>query len=280
MKRFSAIAFWLWLGTAAHAQSAPDPHAAQPERPTVATHAWTVAPRYAELETGIEWDRNIDASFGFSTPTVLKIGLGHRAQLDAFGAATAASGVGLGPGDAGIALKYRFADHLPLLGAFAVQPGIKFPSGRGEHGTHTTDASFLVISSHQIGPVSLDLNVGYTRRSGDGSRAPRDATVWTVSTGGPIAGAVGFAAELFGFPATSGPAGAPGSVAFLAGPVVTIRPWAVVDAGAIIRLHGVQPHAALCRARVQLRPPLSSTFYFLLFTFYFYFYPLCQTPTS
>jgi hypothetical protein len=239
----STIVLSLCLATAANAQSAQDPRAAQPERPTVATHAWTVAPRYAELETGIEWDRNLDASFAFSTPTVLKIGVARRAQLGAFGTTVAASGVSLGPGDAGLVLKYRFADHLPLLGALAVQPGIKFPTGAGDRGTHTTDASFLLISSHQIGPVALDLNAGYTRRSGDGSQAPRNATVWTVSTGFPVAGAVGLAAELFGFPATSGPAGGPGSVAVLGGPVVTIRPWAVVDAGAIVRLHGAQPHA-------------------------------------
>jgi hypothetical protein len=92
--------------------------------------------------------------------------------------------------------------------------------------------------------VSVDLNAGYTHRSGDGTRAAKDATVWTISTGAPVSGAVGFAAELFGFPATSGPAGAPGSVAILAGPTVTIRPDAVIDIGAIIRLRGVQPHAA------------------------------------
>jgi len=39
-------------------QEATDPRAVRPERPTVATHAWTVEPRYLELETGIEWDRN------------------------------------------------------------------------------------------------------------------------------------------------------------------------------------------------------------------------------
>jgi hypothetical protein len=233
----------LLLPHAARAQTASDPRAAQPERPTVATHAWTVTPRYAELETGIEWDRNVDASYGFSTPSVLKVGVGRRAQFDAFGAVNSASGVALGVGDAGVALKYRLADDVPLLGAFAVQPGIKFPLGRGEHGSQTVDTSVVLISSHRVGAVSLDLNGGYTRRSGDGSGAPRNATVWTVSTGGPVAGALGFAAEVFGFHGTAGPAGGPASIAMLVGPVVTVRPWAVVDVGAIVRLHGAQPHA-------------------------------------
>jgi hypothetical protein len=230
-------------GGLAYAQSPADPRAAQPERPTVATHAWTVAPRYAELETGVELDRLTDDRFLFSTPTVLKIGVGRRAQLGVTGGLNAGSDLSLGVGDTGVVLKYRVADSLPVLGAFAVLPGIKFPTGGDDNGTSTTDASLVLISSRQIGPVALDLNAGYTRRSGDGTNVPRNSTVWTVSTGGPVAGALGFAAELFGYPGSSGPSGTRASIALLAGPVITIRPWAVMDAGVIIRLHGGQPNA-------------------------------------
>jgi hypothetical protein len=45
------------------------------------------------------------------------------------------------------------------------------------HGTGTTDPNLLFISSHKLGPVAMDLNVGYTRRSGDGSVAPTSASV-------------------------------------------------------------------------------------------------------
>lgn len=238
----SLIAVLSPAGTA-RAQKASDPREALPERPTVATHAWTVAPRYVELETGVEWDRNPDSSFAVSTPTVVKIGVGRRAQLGLQASVNAASGHSLGVGDAGLVLKYRLADHVPLLGAFAVLPGIKFPTGPGAHGTGTTDASVVAISSHSIGDVALDINVGYTRRSGDGTDAPRNATLWTISTGGPLMGSVGFAAEIFGFPGTSGPAGGPASVAMLGGPTLTVRPWAVIDAGVIVRLRGQQPNA-------------------------------------
>jgi len=231
------------MSTVARGQDRSDPHDAMPERPTVATHAWTVAPNYAELETGVEWDRNRDGSFGLSTPTILKLGVGSRVQLGLQANLNAASGSTLAFGDAGIVLKYRLVDHAPVVGAFAVLPGIKFPSGSSSHGTGTTDASLVLISSHKIGDVALDINVGYTRRSGDGSAAPRSAAVWTISTGGSLAGSVGYAAEIFGFPATSGPSGAPASVAILAGPTVTLRPWAVVDAGVIVRLRGEQPNA-------------------------------------
>ena len=42
--------------------------------------------------------------------------------------------------------------------------------------------------------------------SGDGTLAPRNASVWTASFGGPARGRSGWVAELYGYPATSGPA--------------------------------------------------------------------------
>jgi hypothetical protein len=84
-------------------------------------------------------------------------------------------------------------------------------------GSGTTDRSLLLVSSNQLGAVSLDVNVGYKRRSGDGTLAPRNATLWTVSAGIPLAGPLSLAAEVFGLPATSGPAGTPGTVAILRG---------------------------------------------------------------
>ncbi|MEO7966987.1 MAG: hypothetical protein ABIT38_24070, partial [Gemmatimonadaceae bacterium] len=65
----------------AEAQEAKSPRAVQPERPSVATHAGTVAPGYAEVETGVERDHTANASGSWSVPTVLKFGLSRRAQL-------------------------------------------------------------------------------------------------------------------------------------------------------------------------------------------------------
>jgi hypothetical protein len=110
-------------------------------------------------------------------------------------------------------------------------------------GTGTTDVSFLVISSHDIGPIALDLNAGYTRRSGSGISAPRHATLWTVSFGGQASGALGWTAELYGYPSTTGPAGAKAIVAVLAGPTLLVRSWLGLDAGAIVPVTGPQPHA-------------------------------------
>src|ERR1051325_4189243 len=49
-----AIALAALLASVASAQDAADPRAVQPERPTVATHAGTVAPAFLEIETGIQ----------------------------------------------------------------------------------------------------------------------------------------------------------------------------------------------------------------------------------
>jgi hypothetical protein len=245
-----AIAAWAALAplaASARGQAPQDPHTVQPERPTVATHAGTVAPGWVELETGVELDR-LDGAHTLLTPTTLKIGLGRSVQLslvDSFvrntGNAPAASGLG----DAALGIKWRLAENLPVVGDVAVLPSIKLPTGSVQRrtGTGTTDTGLLLISSHQFGGVSLDVNAGYVRRSGDGSNAPRNATLWTVSGGVPVAGALGWAIEVYGLPATSGPAGQRSIVALLTGPTVQIHRWLAVDAGAIVQLAGPQPHA-------------------------------------
>ena len=234
----------LCLATALGAQ-APDPHAVQPERPTVATHAYTVATGWVEVEAGAEFDSYADHSRGGSAPVVVKVGAGTRAQLDLFGSAAAPPGQGLGIGDVGVALKWRAVERSRWLGDLSLQPSLKLPTGEASagRGTGTTDAGLIVISSRQLGPIELDVNVGYTHRSGDGSAAPRDATFWTASFGGPLHGAVGWVAECYGYPATSGPAGAASAVAVLAGPTLLLRKWLAFDAGVIVPVTGPQPHA-------------------------------------
>jgi len=242
----------LTLAATAAAQTTPaqapprDPHAAQPERPTVATHAGTVAPGWFELETGTEFDTYPDKTFGASSPTLLKIGVGKRLQLSVQTPLVQPAGTThTGFGDLAVGMKWRVLEDAPILGDFAILPSIKLPTGSVDtgDGTGTTDAGFLLISSHQFGPVAMDLNAGVTFRSGDGSNAPKTATVWTASFGGPAAGKLGWCAELFGFPATSGPAGSDSVVAVLAGPTFTAREWIVFDAGVIMKLTGDQPTA-------------------------------------
>src|SRR5512137_2618464 len=74
----------LGAAAAANGQSVapPSPRTAQPERPTVATHAFTVAPGIVEMEAGFLQQRPDAASNQVGVPVLFKIGLGSRLQLD------------------------------------------------------------------------------------------------------------------------------------------------------------------------------------------------------
>lgn len=222
--------------------TAPDPRAVQPERPSVATHAGTVAPGYAELETGVERDRVSDGSHAFQVPTVLKIGLASRAQLSLFLPASSATGVPFGVGDLAAGVKWRVLDSDGPLQRVALLPTVKFATG-ADRGTRTTDAGLLLIDSRTLGPASLDLNVGITRRSGHGDTAPRSSTLWTGSLGIPVAGPVGWQLECFGYPGTHGAAGAAPVVAVLTGPTLGAWRTLALDAGVILPVEGPQPRA-------------------------------------
>jgi hypothetical protein len=230
-----------------HSPAPEDPHSAQPERPTVATHAGTVAPGWVEIETGAERD-DLHGAHTFFTPTVLKLGVVPRIQLELASSFVHLSGSTpeySGIGDVSAALKWRAVEHAPVLGDFALQPSLKLPTGSALHGTGTgtTDVGVLFISSHDWGDYALDINAGYTRRSGNGSHAPRDATLWTVSAGGPVYRSLGWVAEVFGYPRTSGPSGSDGTIAILTGPTFAIAKSFVIDAGGIAPLNGPQPHS-------------------------------------
>jgi len=237
----------LLAAAVATAQEPPrDPHAVQPERPTVATHAYTVAPGWVEIEAGTEFDRFPDGSHGGAAPVVVKVGLSPRVQLELDGALLHPPlGATTGIGDLAIGIKWRVLEKAPLLGSISVQPSLKLPTAPTASGlgTGTTDVGLLLISSHELGPISLDLNLGYTRRSGSGARAPRTASVWTASFGGPAIGRVGWTAELYGYPGTAGPAGQAPIVAVLAGPTLLARLWLAFDAGVIVPIEGPQPRA-------------------------------------
>ena len=222
---------------------AEHPRSVQPERPTVATHAGTVATGYSELEAGIERDRFSDRSLATQVPAILKVGLGQRVQGSISTPVFGASGVPFGIGDIALGLKWRVLEDHPFLSDFAIQPSIKFSTG-GDRGTGTTDVSLLLIDSHTLGSVALDLNVGVTRRSGDGRRAPKTATLWTVSTGFPVRGPLGWVVEVFGYPGTGGAAGSAPSAALLTGPTFSVRPSLTLDAGIIAPISGPQPRAA------------------------------------
>ncbi len=250
LRACGALALVLTAHRAVAQDAGRDPHAAQPERPTVATHAGTVAPGWLEFESGFEFDRGPGGAHNTIVGTLAKFGVGPRAQLSVLVVASEPRGAAGGIGDVSVTFKWRLREGDPVLGDFAVQPGLKLPTGsvaRGT-GTETTDASLLIISSRDAGPIHVDLNVGYTRRSGNGANAPRAQWVWTASFGGSLGRNAGWAAELYGYPGTGGSPGTEPVTAVLAGPTWTVRTWLVLDAGVIVPVAGPQPRAVYAGA--------------------------------
>ena len=218
------------------------PRSVQPERPSVATPAGTVAMGFAEIETGVESDRISDGTHATQIPTLLKLGLSKRTQLAVALPVSSATDVALGQGDVTVGLKWRVAENRPSIQDVAILPSVKFPTG-GARGTGTTDVSVLLINSRTVGPVGVDLNVGMTWRSGDGSQSPQTSTLWAAAAGIPLRGAFGWALECYGLPGTSGPSGSAPIVALLTGPTWVLRPELALDAGIIVPLTGPQPRA-------------------------------------
>ena len=242
------ISFFVALVAAAPliAQEAPpDPRAVQPERPTVATHAHTVAPGYVEIESGVEGDRAGAGSRAWFAPTVTKVGLSSHLQLN-LSTPVVFSGPGQssGVGDVGVGIKWRMLDDHQVLGDFALLPAVKFPSGSlaDNTGTGTFDVGVTLISSHVIHGVSVDLNAAFNRIGSVGGTAASNTALWTVSSGFPVVGQLSWALEVFGFPTIDG-SGAASTAAILTGPTFLVMPSLNLDIGIIAPFHGDMPNA-------------------------------------
>lgn len=236
-RRIAVLALVLRAGVL-RAQNEADPRTVMPERPTVATHAHTVAPGILEIESGFERDRLADGSAAVGIPTNVKFGLTRHTQLNIILPLTGGGLASLGAGDIAVGVKWRVLDRRPVVGDFALLPLVTFPTGGAGRGSGTTGLTLTAISSHSLGDLDLDLNVAWTVRSGDGSRSPRNAWLWTASFGGPVAGPVGWVLEWFGYPATSGPAGSPAWSSVLFGPTLNVARTLTLDAGSIVPLGG------------------------------------------
>jgi hypothetical protein len=227
--------FLVCLGLAARAGDAfaQSPRAANPERPTVATHAYAVAPGYAELEQGVRWFGVGSLTEGTAWDWNLKIGLGRGVQAGFFGSAYPDTDAGSGVGDVGWTVKWQRA--LSDAQAVALVPAITVPTGDAGAGLgagRVLGALTGVYSADLPNGLHLDLNAG---PAGLGAGRPQ----WFASVG--LAGARGRlagATELFLF--TAGAAG-PRQRGFLGAVLVTLAEWAIVDLGGVVGWGGGTP---------------------------------------
>lgn len=226
-------------------EPAVDPRLVQPERPTVATHAHTVAPGYVEIESGIEGDRAGAGKRAYFAPTVTKIGLTSHLQLNVSTPVVfSGPGQSTGIGDVGVGLKWRVLDDNPVLGDFALLPSLKIPSGSvsDNTGTGTYDVGITVIASYDIAGVAMDLNAAYSRIGSTATTSSSKAALWTASFGAPVAGKLSWVLEFFGQPTIDG-SGAPSTAAILTGPTYLVMPSLNLDVGLIAPFRGDIPNA-------------------------------------
>src|SRR2546422_5383766 len=115
-----------------HIGVAQSPSAANPERPTFATHAYAVAAGFAELEQGLS-ERGIRSLREATSWDVnFKVGISAHAQAALFGPLYVREARGGGVGDMGAALKLR-AD-VSRGAAVALVSTADLPTGRGGRG--------------------------------------------------------------------------------------------------------------------------------------------------
>ncbi len=198
----------------------------------MATHAYTVAPGYAELEQGTRAFGVRRLREGTAWEFNLKVGLAQGVQLGLFGPAYLRVGGEQGVGDLGAAVK--FSRSVSSSGAVALVPAVTLPTGddaRGLGAGRTLGSLVTVYSVDLQAQWHFDGNAGPV---GIGAGTPQ----WFTSLGLARGGLVGVATELFDV--TAGSAG-PKQRGVLAGVLVTVADWVVVDAGGVVGLTGATP---------------------------------------
>ena len=211
------------------------PRAANPERPTVATHAYAVAPGYIEIEQGVSARGAGGLAQATSWDVNVKIGVAPHLQLALFGPFFLRTGAGHGPGDWGAALKLRTAISDRV--AIAIVPAATVPTGQARNGLgagRTLGQLVAVVSADGPGGVHVDMNAGAL-----GLGAGRPQWLATASFGRGF-GRWGAAGELFRI----GAGGAGPRQAGLLG-ALTFAParWVVLDGGGTAGLGSGSPEA-------------------------------------
>ncbi len=180
---------------------------ATPYRPTLSNPAQLPVPGYVEMEMG--WQSLKDKAaddYRHSVPYLFKMAFTDRIGILISGEAVIINDFEQSPTLAG------FGDLTPLLkinvpltqipSALGMEVGAKLPTAPETVGSGQTDYLVTGIYSGVIGPLGIDLNLGYTR-FGRTSRAPlseegRDQLFWAASTAYGLTDEWSVAGELAG----------------------------------------------------------------------------------
>ncbi len=153
----------LSVGLTVRPSVSQSPRAANPERPTVATHAYAVAPGYWELEQGFRVFGVGELSESQAWDVNLKIGVRDHVQLGVFATAIGWTDGTAGVGDLGLAVKLQ--GGIGKGAAVAVVPSVTLPTGNVTLGLGAGRVlgSLVGVWSQDLGAVfHTDINVGPT----------------------------------------------------------------------------------------------------------------------
>jgi outer membrane putative beta-barrel porin/alpha-amylase len=128
----------------------------------------------------IERSTQAAASFTYGITDALDLAFGipwQKSDIDDAGATTSSSG----PGDAGLALKWRFFEREGLC--LALKPGFTLPTGDFDKGLGNgkATASMFLIATSEMKPVLLHVNLGYIRNE---SNSQDRVDLWHASVAG------------------------------------------------------------------------------------------------
>ncbi len=181
---------------------------ATPYRPTLSNPAQLPVPGYVELEMGWQSLKGKAADdYRHSVPYLFKLAFSDRIGILIGGEAVVINDSEHAPtlagfGDLTPLLKFTVPLSLPRSSALGLEVGAKLPTAPETVGSGRTDYLVTGIYSGVIGPLGVDLNLGYTRFGGTSrvtvSEGGKDQLFWAASTAYGLTDEWSVAGELAG----------------------------------------------------------------------------------
>mgnify|MGYP001045461233 FL=1 len=170
------------------------------DRPDKTESATVVSRGLLQVETGYLFARDGEMN-GYEVPgTLLRIGLGSRAELRIGHAGVVWKEGSQGLGDSQLGAKVNLIERADgWRPEMAMLGGLSLPTGGDKYSSNGIDPSFLIAFAHELSPrLSLGYNVGARWESSAGNPERDVFTVYSMALGLGLADRLGAFFELFG----------------------------------------------------------------------------------
>ena len=170
------------------------------DRPDQTESATVVSRGLLQVETGYLFARDGEMN-GYEVPgTLLRIGLGSRAELRIGHAGVVGKEGSQGLGDSQLGAKVNLIERADgWRPEMAMLAGLSLPTGGDKYSSSGIDPSFLILFAHELSPrLSLGYNVGARWESSAGNPERDVFAVYSMALGLGLTGRLGAFFELFG----------------------------------------------------------------------------------